>query len=145
MPVQIRRLIVAFTLFIGVMLFMKYLLTPESWREYGPYRGKALEEIADQVPKFQQMETCAMCHDSLAEEKSQGHHVSIQCEICHGAGNLHSDDPEANPLEINDAPGLCLRCHLLNPARPESVIKQVDPADHGEGENCISCHNPHLP
>lgn len=145
MPIQIRRLIIAFAAFIGLMFVLKYFLTPESWREYGPYRGNALIEIADQVPKFVDKETCAMCHDSIAEFKNQGNHISLQCELCHGVGYLHVDDPEQNHMEIINNATLCLRCHLKNPARSEDVIKQIDPAEHGEGEDCITCHNPHQP
>ena len=141
----IRRLIIAFALFIGIMLVLVHYLTPDSWNEYGFYRGKALEEIADQTPRYMQKETCAMCHDSIAEFKNQGRHISLQCEICHGEGHQHVDDPEANQMEINGDMSLCLRCHLINPARPEDVIKQIDPVEHGEGEDCITCHNPHQP
>jgi len=145
MPIQIKRLIIAFVVFIGIMLVLVYFLTPASWGEYGFYRGDALVEIADQIPKYMDKETCAMCHDSIAEFKNQGSHISLQCEICHGVGYLHIDDPEANQMEIFGDNSLCLRCHLANPARPQDLIKQIVPDDHGEGEECLTCHNPHQP
>lgn len=145
MPIQIRRLIIAFAIFIGLMLVMKYFLTPDSWREYGPYRGNALDEIADMNAKYVEMETCAMCHDSIAEYKNQGMHKTIECETCHDPGYKHIDDPELNPLALNKEGTLCLRCHLKNPARPSGIIKQIDPAEHNTGEECITCHNPHSP
>jgi len=145
MPVQIRRLLIAFAIFIGIMLVLKYYLTPESWREYGPYRGYALTEIAGDEAKYVQMETCSMCHDSIAELKSQGVHETIECEICHGPGYKHADEPEHNRMEIIGDGLFCLRCHEKNMARPENIIKQIDAAEHSEGEECTTCHNPHQP
>ncbi len=72
MPVQVKRLMLAFAIFIGMMLVLKYYLTPDSWREYGPYRGNALKEISAKEAKYVQIETCAMCHDSIAEIKTPG-------------------------------------------------------------------------
>ncbi len=145
MPLQVKRLLLAFAVFIGIMLGLKYFLTPDSWREYGPYRGKALIEIADKVPKYVDMETCIMCHDSIGELKIQGLHKSIQCEICHGPGYLHVDEPEINKMKLPAGSEFCIQCHARNAARPDKIIKQVDAAEHSEGENCISCHNPHEP
>ena len=145
MPVQIQRLLIAFAIFIGLMLVLKYFLTPESWREYGPYRGKALTEISSKEARFVQMETCAMCHDSIALLKEQSTHKSIECEICHSIGARHSDDPESYDLEIHKDRQFCMRCHTKNLARPKDIIKQVDAIEHYEGEECITCHNPHQP
>jgi hypothetical protein len=145
MPVQIKRLLLAFAIFIGMMLVLKYYLTPESWREYGPYRGNALKEISGKEVKYVQMETCAMCHDSIAELKTQGMHKSIQCEICHSPGFKHAEEPENNDLEIHQDRQFCLRCHTKNAASPQNVIKQIDAVEHNEGEECITCHNPHQP
>jgi hypothetical protein len=144
MPVQVKRLLLAFAIFIVMMLVLKYYLTPESWREYGPYRGKALTEISDRTVTYVQMETCAMCHDSIAEIKTQSMHKSIQCEVCHGPGNMHADDPDNNKMELLSGP-FCLRCHTKNAARPENIIKQIDAAEHNVGEECLTCHNPHQP
>lgn len=127
------------------MLVLKYFLTPESWREYGPYRGNALLEIAEKEAKYVEMETCAMCHDSIAEIKTQGNHKSIQCEICHGPGYKHADDPENNKMELYQGRQFCLRCHTKNAASPKNIIKQIDAVEHNEGEECITCHNPHQP
>ena len=145
MPVQIKRLLLAFAIFIGLMLVLKYYLTPESWREYGPYRGNALKEIANKEPKFVQMETCIMCHDSIGELKANSVHVSIQCETCHGPGYKHVDDPENVKMEVNQERQFCLRCHTKNLASPKKMINQIDAIEHYEGEECITCHNPHQP
>jgi len=145
MPVQIKRLLIAFVIFIGIMLGFKYYLTPQSWGEYGHYRGAALDEIADKEPNFAEMETCAMCHDSIADLKSQGEHQFIECETCHGPGYKHANDSDNIGMERPNGRELCLRCHTKNPARPEDFIKQIEEPGHSEGEECITCHNPHQP
>jgi hypothetical protein len=145
MPLQVKRLLLAFAVFIAIMLVLKYFLTPDSWREYGAYRGKALTEISGKEAKYVEMETCAECHDTIAGLKTQGLHVSVQCEICHGPGYKHADDPDNNDLEIPRERQFCLRCHTKNMASPQDIIKQIDAVEHNEGEECITCHNPHQP
>ena len=145
MPVQIRRLLLFFAVFTGLMLVLVHYLTPESWGEYGHYRADALTEIAAKQAKYVQMETCAMCHDSIAEYKSQGNHKPLQCEVCHGPGYKHIDDPENVKMEIPQGRQFCLRCHTKNAATPKGVINQIDAKEHYEGEECITCHNPHQP
>ncbi|MFK5857612.1 MAG: hypothetical protein QM503_15895 [Bacteroidota bacterium] len=145
MPLQVKRLLLVFAVLIGVMIGLKYLLTPDSWREYGAYRGNALIEIADKQPKYVDMETCAMCHDSIAELKLQGEHLKIQCELCHGPGYLHVEDEDNVDMEIPKGNDICMRCHTINAASPKKIIKQIDAVEHSEGEDCINCHNPHEP
>lgn len=144
MPIQLKRLLLVFTVIITMMLAMKYFLTPVSWREYGAYRGNALTEISEKEAKFVQMDDCAICHDSIFELKNGGVHVSLQCEICHGPGYKHLED-ETIDMEILQDGNFCLRCHEKNAARPQDIIKQVDAVEHSEGEECITCHNPHQP
>ncbi len=144
MPVQVKRLLIVFAVFIGLMIGLKVIFTPESWREYGPYRGYALTEIADKEAKYVQMETCVMCHDSIGELKDQGKHINLQCELCHGPGYKHIEDESVDML-IPEDDQFCIRCHAINAARPQDIIKQIDAEEHSEGEACIMCHNPHQP
>lgn len=145
MPLQVKRVILVFAILLGIMFAAKYFLTPESWREYGPYRGNAIKEIAAQEAKFVDTETCAMCHDLIANLKMEGEHKSVQCETCHGPGYKHMDDQEKNQMEIPEGREFCIRCHAKNLARPQNMIKQIDAVEHNKGENCITCHNPHSP
>jgi len=145
MPIQVKRLLLVFAIFIGIMLVLVYYYTPDSFGEYGHYRGKALDEISAKDPKYMQMETCAMCHDSIAGVKAESVHKSIQCETCHGPGNKHVDDPENVKMDLPMERELCLRCHMKNLARPSGVIVQIDNSEHYVDEQCITCHNPHQP
>ena len=45
MPIQVKRLILIFALVIGGFILFRYLLLPESFYQFGHYRGKAIEEI----------------------------------------------------------------------------------------------------
>jgi hypothetical protein len=145
MPIQIKRLIAAFAIFISLSLVLIYFLTPESWGEFGPYRGISLNEIANQEPKYSDKESCSMCHDSIVSLKTGGEHKSITCETCHGPGYKHVNEPEKNKMEKPEGREFCVRCHAKNAARPKNIIKQIDAIEHNKGEVCISCHNPHKP
>lgn len=145
MPVQVKRLIIVFVVIIGLMLTIRYFLKPDSWGELGPYRSKAIKEIADQTPKYINKEDCAMCHDSIANLLADGEHKSINCQTCHGPGYKHIEEPDTSNIEKPHGREFCVRCHALNPARPSDIIKQVDAIEHNKGEICISCHNPHKP
>lgn len=145
MPVQVKRLLLVFAFFITISIILIYFLTPRSFGEFGHYRGKALEEIASKNLKYIQMDDCAMCHDSIAELKSSGLHAPLQCEVCHGPGYLHIEDEETNRMEIPEEGQFCMRCHTINIAKSKNVIKQIDAIEHAEGEDCITCHNPHQP
>jgi len=40
----------------------------------------------------------------------------------------------------------CLKCHLLNAARKEKTVKQIDINDHYDiNKRCVKCHPPHAP
>ncbi|PLW97994.1 MAG: hypothetical protein C0591_05415 [Marinilabiliales bacterium] len=145
MPVQVKRLLLVFAFFIAISVALIYFLTPKSFGEYGHYRGKALEEISSTEIKYVQMDDCAMCHDSIAELKNSGLHATLQCEVCHGPGFNHIEDYENNRMEIPNEGQFCMRCHIMNAASPKKVIKQIDAVEHAEGEDCITCHNPHQP
>ena len=144
MPPQLKRLLLVFVFFIILSVLLIYFLTPESFGEYGHYRGKALEEIASPEARYVQTDDCAMCHDSIAELKNSGLHAPLQCEVCHGPGYKHIED-ETIKMEIPEEGQFCMRCHSINAARNKKVIKQVDAIEHAEGEECITCHNPHQP
>ncbi len=148
MPTHIKRLIFVFAFILVLMLFLKYYFTPKSFGEYGHYRAAALKEIAEKEPKYADAKDCAMCHDSIANLKSQGEHKSINCQTCHGPGYLHENDPSPSNIEIPQKENIrkfCTRCHAKNASRPQNVIRQVDAIEHNKGEVCITCHNPHNP
>lgn len=140
-PPQIVRLLL---LTLGIVVSygaMRLVLRPESFGEYGHYRGAALGEAAAHEPVFAGAKSCLECHEETFAERDQHEHRGISCESCHGPARDHVRDPDIG-LAAFPAEG-CLRCHSPEPARP-ATQKQVDPSDHFEGK-CVECHLPHKP
>ena len=146
MPVQIKRLLIYFTVFIGLIAVSRYLLVPESFGQFGHYRGNSLAENADKPIHYSGAEACNECHDDIMLSKNSDLHADLSCETCHGPGQAHFDDPEAFPVERPSGRDYCTSCHAMNPARNPRVIAQIDPEDHNtDHDECIDCHNPHMP
>ena len=87
---------------------------------------------------------CADCHDDVATAKRDGGHSGSGCEACHGPLADHADDPGSVVPELPRPDDVCLTCHLQNVAKPPE-FPQIDPQQHGEGEPCSMCHDPHVP
>jgi len=145
MPIQIKRLLLVFAFFIALMLVIRYFLKPDSWGKMGPYRYEALKEIANKEPKYVDLASCEMCHDTIVKIKIEGEHKSINCQTCHGPGYKHINEPDTSNIEKPKGREFCVRCHAKNSARPENIVKQIDAIEHNKGEVCITCHNPHKP
>jgi len=144
MPTQLKRLIPLFIVFIGLFLIIRSLLIPDSFGQYGHYRGDALKDNASKANVFATKESCYDCHDDIREILEDDMHADLSCLACHGPGLVHVDNPEADNIIKESGREFCGRCHKFNAARPMDVVFQVDIKDHHpEKENCIECHNPH--
>ena len=144
MPPQLKRLIPIFIVFVGLFLLVRHFLIPESFGQYGHYRGDALTEIAALEMRVASKAMCVECHGDVQEVIENDVHAALSCIICHGEGLAHTLEPSAVKIEKLTGRALCLKCHQLNPARPVEVVFQVDPVTHNpEFENCSDCHHPH--
>ena len=144
MPVQLKRLIPLFAIFIAAFLLIRHALVPDTFGQYGHYRGAALEEIASAEPVYADVEDCKMCHDDVLLALENDSHSGLSCLICHGPGNAHVNDPQAGNIEKSSGRQFCARCHEIHPARPADAVLQVDVEVHNSDfENCIDCHHPH--
>lgn len=144
MPKQLQVLLIVFAIFISLFIIIRHLLIPDSFGEYGHYRGDALEEIASQELKFAGKEACIDCHSDIYEMLLSDMHANLDCEICHGPGQKHADSMEASDILKKTGREFCGLCHAINPARPNDVISQINLNEHNiEIENCTDCHNPH--
>ncbi|MBL6964154.1 MAG: hypothetical protein ISR55_10040 [Bacteroidetes bacterium] len=145
MPIQLRRLLLLFSVFIIIFIVIRHFLVPDSFGEFGHYRGDALDEIASQEVKFMGNQSCVACHDSIGTLLIEGYHDYLQCEVCHGPGYQHNVNPVTyhllKPMERTD----CAKCHSQNKARAEDGIIQQDIDNHHPERKCIECHNPHQP
>jgi hypothetical protein len=144
MPVQINRILILFAATIGLFFLARHFLVPDSFGQYGHYRGKALEEIAAPDPVYADKEDCRACHDDVAAKLDGEMHAGLSCLICHGTGRAHVEDPQVGNIDKESSREFCGRCHDIHPARSLDVVFQVDLQTHNiEAENCTDCHNPH--
>lgn len=144
MPVQLRRLIPIFLIFILLFLLIRHFLIPESFGEYGHYRGNTLEDVASQEMIHASKETCYDCHDDIQAMVANDLHAGLSCLICHGTGLKHAEDPSVDNIQKHGGREFCGRCHQINAARPVGIISQIDLATHNpEFNDCSECHNPH--
>ena len=125
MPPQITRLVLLTIAIICAYFTARYLLTPQSFGQYGHYRGAALQEIAGREPFWAGRKTCDTCHGEIV-----------------GPAKAHVDNPEVKLPKPGY--GQCVRCHEASPSRP-AWIHQVTPAKHYTGQVCTECHVPHQP
>jgi len=148
LPPQLLRIVLLTLGIVGTYVVARTLLTPPSFRQYGFYRGAALEEIANsRETTFAGKRACEECHSHAKEIAllKKGSHKGLSCEACHGPSEAHVLDynnTKDKPDKQNTTP--CLRCHEANPSRPK-WHKQIILKNHYTGQKCIECHVPHDP
>jgi hypothetical protein len=136
------------------MVLGRSLFVPETWGEFGPYRGAAVAEHRDKPIRHGGNDSCGMCHDVEYADHAAGVHATVQCELCHGPVALHADLEEGEMLAempVRRSRELCELCHRHLEARPAD-FPQVDVREHvtengGEltADACFQCHDPHSP
>lgn len=143
MPTHILRLLLLMACFLVAAIVAAILLTPESFYEFGHYRGDSVTEIAADTPLFQGPDYCEACHEERHADWSAGIHNVVKCEVCHGAAGDHPLEREKLPIPA-DSVRLCSLCHEQMPARP-AAQPQVIVSEHAGEEQCVTCHDPHSP
>lgn len=144
-PPQIKRLALAFAIFICLFLVVRHFLKPDTFGENGPYRAAALIDNAQYEIHYSGQNACFKCHQDIQDLKLTDLHSDIHCETCHGPGLKHV--LSSLPADIIKPTGreFCGTCHSMNAARLKDAVNQVDLKSHNLGKNCIECHNPHQP
>jgi hypothetical protein len=142
LPPQITRLVLLTIGIVGSYLVARYFLTPQSFGQYGWYRGDALMELATRDRVFAGRTACAECHSDQVQKLSQKEHKDLSCEGCHGPGQAHVDNPDVK-ISIQTY-GQCVRCHEASTGRPK-WHKQINSKTHYTGQKCTECHVPHQP
>jgi hypothetical protein len=143
-PAQLFPLAILFIAAAAALIVARQFLVPPTFGKYGHYRAQAIDDNAAFPITYTGYTKCAECHDDIAGLKSQSNHRGVACEVCHGPGTKHVDDPSGFPLEAPRERGFCPLCHGFDPARPMG-FPQILPILHNPGRPCISCHNPHNP
>lgn len=123
---------------------MRALFVPESFGRYGHYRADAIDTVAKLPIHYAGAKICAECHDEEEKVKSRGFHRNVSCEVCHGPGAGHVEDPGTIKPTAPRERGLCPLCHNYSPSRPTG-FPQVVTAQHNPGKPCMTCHKPHDP
>jgi hypothetical protein len=142
-PPQIVRLALLTIAIVAAYFTARQFLVPRSFGEYGWYRADVLKEYRALPTTYAGQAACLDCHSEVVEKRSKAKHKSISCESCHGALGAHAEDPSVAPPKIKDH-SFCLRCHDANLSRPEKFL-QVNVAEHAGKQDCMECHQPHLP
>ncbi|MDH5678757.1 MAG: hypothetical protein OEZ55_00645 [Nitrospinota bacterium] len=158
--------------FLGFQMFQA-LLAPDSFGQYGRYRGDHLLEASSLATIHKGDDYCLDCHEpewDMADAK----HANVPCESCHFLPKPHAiatdkADPaikakadggkyvklELMPIDKTEQP--CLNCHIFLPSRPAKFPQIKDQAKHkkdgwkktmGEVDTkapCGRCHNSHFP
>lgn len=144
MPPQLKVLLSLFAIFIITFLVIRHFLVPDSFFEYGHYRGNSLIDNANKELVFATKATCIECHPDINEKLLSDLHSGLSCVVCHGPGLAHANEPDSSNIVKKSGRENCGRCHSINPARSKDVITQIDVAEHHKEKNdCIECHNPH--
>lgn len=141
-------------LIVGVLgltaLFVRSKLVPATFGQYGYYRGAALDDAREPLPRYTGSAACAECHGDVAAIHDKDAHGTVQCETCHGPGAKHVKDNDV-PMLLPKTRDDCLICHRRLDARPGS-FPQVDWQEHfrflgvsNPTTACIRCHSGHEP
>jgi cytochrome c553 len=142
MPKHIFRLLMLVAAGLATGLIAKWYFTAGSFYEFGHYRADSVAELAAKEPVLQTAAYCQACHSERHAQWSAANHKTVACEVCHGPAEGH---PEKGKLPIPaDTRKLCSLCHERMPERPKTQ-PQVVLAQHGAGQQCAVCHNPHAP
>ena len=138
------RLAGVFLALLVVFLVARAVLTPATFGVYGHYRAGALVDARARAIAFAGRNACLDCHDDIATLKKTGKHDGVGCEACHGPQETHVADASTVLPEKPNAKTLCVVCHMENLAKPRN-FPQINPKEHADDDNCIKCHNPHVP
>ena len=144
-PPQLTRLAPAFAIFIVLFLALRHFLLPDTFGEYGHYRGASLIDNAQREIHYSGQQSCFECHQDIEDLKAQDVHSEIRCEACHGPGQKHVLSGESADILKTTSRESCGLCHARNAAKQKSAIFQVDLKEHYIEKKCIECHNPHQP
>lgn len=148
------RVILVFFAIIGIVLLGRVIMLPDSWGEYGYYRGDFIDQEAHKDMKYGTNESCRKCHGEVYELKEHSSHNRLSCEVCHAPVVEHVKEGKkfANmPTKKGEYQiSLCLKCHQKTIGRPEK-FPMIDQKTHLSEQNvksthtCDQCHTVHAP
>lgn len=146
MRTHLKRAFALLTIAIIGFLLVRSLVVPDSFGQYGWYRGDSVIENKNFPIEYAISASCGEenCHKTIYPIWTNSKHKTVNCETCHGPSEKHVNNVRIMPEPANDTNDFCGFCHFKRVARPKK-FPQIDPETHGENLRCIYCHNPHKP
>ena len=150
-----RRHIIRLVTIIGLVIIgfivVRSLLVPDSFGEYGHFRGANLEEQMALQPLYQGSDKCKDCHQAQYSDWQESGHLTVTCEVCHGHWEIHNGNLKT--MTAVNTSDTCLICHLKLAGRPGNFPQIASFAQHlkdqdlseEDAESCVDCHDPHAP
>jgi hypothetical protein len=137
---------------VVALVLGRSLFLPESWAQFGSYRGANVAEQRDHPVRHGGNESCRACHEEESDTLAEAGHESLACESCHAPLAVHArGDETIGEMPVRRSSELCNRCHQALDARP-AQFPQINPKQHVEenGEQlsatvCFECHEAHSP
>jgi len=143
-PDQLIRLMLVFAILIFAIWFIRTFVIPSELKETGIHRTFAIKNELAKEFHYVGSTACGECHDEQFDLVVEGNHEGLSCELCHGPGSDHIEDPsEFSPDAPRDRQ-FCPVCHNYNLSRPTGFA-QINPVAHNPLKACIVCHDPHDP
>lgn len=168
--------IFAFLFLAAVLAFgIRHFLVPDTFGTIGHYRAGSLKDILNLSQVYQSKDACAPCHEDNYNLHKKDVHYNVQCENCHGPGNIHIAEivkflkqNHQNPITSGRYPKEalklvpaklaqmpkeytlegCLYCHRKLESRPHDFA-QIDPKEHFKAlhviKDSIRCVECHNP
>ncbi|MFQ6618065.1 MAG: multiheme c-type cytochrome [Fidelibacterota bacterium] len=135
-----------------------YIITAGGSNQYNLLDGSWSDYHKDEEKPY----NCGKCHttgyvpegnqDNLPGIEGTWAFPGVQCEVCHGPGKEHVDDPYKNEMEVDRSSSLCGKCHVRGD--PNAIPAKGGYIRHHEqyneilatkkfNFNCVDCHDPH--
>ncbi|MFQ5987609.1 MAG: hypothetical protein ACE5H6_02035 [Dehalococcoidia bacterium] len=113
----------ALILVLGIgFLLVRWIFIPESFGQYGFYRGENVAEWADWPTQYAAVPECGVCHQQRYDTWVNSKHSSVSCENCHGPAQNHAQT--GTPLVFDVARELCGLCHAETLAEAAEIIQR---------------------
>lgn len=146
MQPHLKRAFTILALIIIAFIFVRSLVVPESFGQYGWYRGDSVRELRNLGANYTGSTSCgeANCHENIYTVWSKDRHKTVNCETCHDPAQKHVLNAREPLRKADDSRDFCGKCHFKRISRPET-FPQIDSETHGEDLRCVYCHNPHKP
>lgn len=145
MPHLIRAGALLLLVLVFAFVGLRVIPAPAFLAEFGfhPKNTEENREAWASLPiQYVSSSICVDCHQGEYALRGKGSHRTISCETCHGPAREHI--ATGAPEVLDTSRGLCGLCHARLVSRP-SNFPQVNMAEMGGDEECITCHDPHEP